>query len=584
MPTNATISVNKETVRLYLESGKTNPFLIPEYQRPYAWGEDEASKLFEDLHDFARSEVEREKQGVKKEGTYFLGSIVSFLNENDEREVIDGQQRLTSLMLLLRAIYTKLERTDPMTEQAENFIRQIQPCLWIKDKYTGKVDTTKMLIRSNAMDDNFNARLQLILDTGETDEEWTDNYSENYRLFQRLFDKLSADNAFFVYAFIHNLLNNAIVLPIQADTQDTALTIFSTLNDRVLPLSDADIFKAKMYDSLQGDERDDLMRSWRELEARSLDVDETMQHLFYVYMFYDRAVKGDDKTTTPGARKYFSQDKFSSLKQPGVLDKLADILDLLTIAKVRKPVSGIPWSEDVTILQALDMLACYPNDWWQYAVSTYYLLHKDDDSFDEAFPAFLNKLFAELLRVYVLFPTVNSIKGGIMKLNVASVESAVPRFDFRQADVNDPQWREGVVHPRNRYTRRMVIAATSYTEPSQDGLLPEGWEVEHVFPQHWSANYDCEGHTSEKLAEIVEEIGNLIALEKPLNIGASDGYYDKKRVEYAKSSIGVARTMAKRLGWHVDDIHERNVRVVDQLRDAFEIWSDTYNSLMEIGA
>ena len=50
--------------------------------------------------------------------------------------------------------------------------------------------------------------------------------------------------------FIRNTLTKAILLPITADSQDTALTIFSTLNDRGLALSDADIFKAKIYNHL----------------------------------------------------------------------------------------------------------------------------------------------------------------------------------------------------------------------------------------------------------------------------------------------------------------------------------------------
>lgn len=58
-----------------------------------------------------------------------------------------------------------------------------------------------------------------------------------------------------VYQFIYALLNQAILLPITADTQDTALTIFSTLNDRGLPLSDADIFNAKIYNQLAPDDK-----------------------------------------------------------------------------------------------------------------------------------------------------------------------------------------------------------------------------------------------------------------------------------------------------------------------------------------
>ena len=136
MGSNASISVNKETVRGYLESGKVNPFLIPEYQRPYAWSEDEVTQLFDDLREFTESEIEKEKAGDQhKDGTFFLGTIVAYLNEDTgEREVIDGQQRITSLLLLLRAIYTKLQKTKPKTPEAKNFMAQIEPCIWRKDK------------------------------------------------------------------------------------------------------------------------------------------------------------------------------------------------------------------------------------------------------------------------------------------------------------------------------------------------------------------------------------------------------------------------------------------------------------------
>ena len=101
-----TISVNKQTVEQLLGSGKTKPFVIPEYQRPYAWTDEQVETLFTDLWDFTTS-----SGGTENDGTYFLGSIVSYENENGEQEIIDGQQRITSLFLLLRAIHKiKIQR------------------------------------------------------------------------------------------------------------------------------------------------------------------------------------------------------------------------------------------------------------------------------------------------------------------------------------------------------------------------------------------------------------------------------------------------------------------------------------------
>lgn len=114
-----------------------------------------------------------------------------------------------------------------------------------------------------------------------------------------------------VYQFIYALLNQAILLPITADTQDTALTIFSTLNDRGLPLSDADIFKAKIYNQLSVDQKSAFIDKWKELDEQATETNESIQQLFYYNMFYLRALEQDTNTTTPGLRKYYAANKFS---------------------------------------------------------------------------------------------------------------------------------------------------------------------------------------------------------------------------------------------------------------------------------
>lgn len=81
-------------------------FLIPDYQRPYAWGEKECATLWEDIFTFAFPDNNCAKFNSQKD-EYFLGPIVTFKNANEQMEVIDGQQRLTTLLLLLRAFYDR---------------------------------------------------------------------------------------------------------------------------------------------------------------------------------------------------------------------------------------------------------------------------------------------------------------------------------------------------------------------------------------------------------------------------------------------------------------------------------------------
>ncbi|GAF21005.1 hypothetical protein JCM19047_672 [Bacillus sp. JCM 19047] len=155
-----TIEVNKQSVKQLLETGKVNKFIIPEYQRPYAWSDEQVQTLFDDL-------VEYTKNG--NESTYFLGTIVSYENDNEEQEIIDGQQRITSLFLLLRALYSKL---DSMTETKEviNFKGQIESALWEQDELTAEVDYEKTLIESRVMRDEGNQIFSKILTTGTIEE------------------------------------------------------------------------------------------------------------------------------------------------------------------------------------------------------------------------------------------------------------------------------------------------------------------------------------------------------------------------------------------------------------------------------
>ena len=103
-----TIEINKKSVREFLGSGKKERFIIPEYQRPYAWTDEEVQTLFDDLVEYTQERMD---------SPYFLGTIVSYTNDNKEQEIIDGQQRITTLCLLLRAIYTKIEKMDHTDER-----------------------------------------------------------------------------------------------------------------------------------------------------------------------------------------------------------------------------------------------------------------------------------------------------------------------------------------------------------------------------------------------------------------------------------------------------------------------------------
>lgn len=555
------ISVNKQSVKQLLESGKNNKFIIPEYQRPYAWTDEQIQTLFDDLVEYTLMQ----NSNSEKESNYFLGTVVSYENEYGEKEIIDGQQRITSLFLLLRAIYSKL---DSMTEtdEVKNFKSQIESALWEQNELTAKVNYNKILIESRVMNNEGNKIFSEILTTGKV-LNTKDNYTLNYNLFLELIEQYATNEPELFFWFIRNVLNKAILLPISADSQDTALTIFSTLNDRGLALSDADIFKAKMYNKLKPLNKAGFIERWQTLDEEVLNANENIQKLFYYYMFYLRALENDRKTTTPGMRKYYSRNSFEQLYKDNVLEDLEEIMVLWVAINNRIEVEGYPWTNNMKIKQVLDSLSSYPNEFWKYPVVIYYLKYHEALDFEIAFLQFLRKLFAELSAKYIITPTINAVKSNILNLNSEIIKSSKPKFVFPKIDINE--LREKMITP-HRNTVRMILKSISYE--SQEMLLPEKWEIEHILPREWQSSY-FPNRSDEEVAEIVENIGNKIPFEKKLNIIASNGYFNKKKDSYKKSKIQVVLNLSnENSDWGIEDINIRNVRVCDKFIKLLKLW------------
>ncbi|WP_216358695.1 DUF262 domain-containing protein [Helicobacter sp. 12S02634-8] len=124
------LNVDHKTIKALFQEKKTD-FLIPDYQRPYAWGETECQALWEDIFTFAIPDGDSTKFDSNSE--YFLGPIVTFKNKDGKMEIIDGQQRLTTLMLLLRAFYSKFG--DMQDEDSKATKQNIEKCLWKTDEF-----------------------------------------------------------------------------------------------------------------------------------------------------------------------------------------------------------------------------------------------------------------------------------------------------------------------------------------------------------------------------------------------------------------------------------------------------------------
>ena len=181
----------------------------------------------------------------------------------------------------------------------------------------------------------------------------------------------------------------------------------------------------------------------------------------------------------------------------------------------------------------------------------------------------------ELFTKYLISPTVNAVKTDILKLNAEIVKSDKPIFSFKEIDM---AILENHIQNPHRNIVRMLLKILAYQE--QDTLLPDNWEIEHIFPQKWQDNYFTD--VSEiTIKEKIEYIGNKVPFEKKLNIIAGNGYFGKKKKEYLSSNISIT----KKLGtleideWNLDSIMTRNIRILDSVKNILRQWNDTYNNI-----
>lgn len=520
------LNVDQKTIML-LFSDKKSDFLIPDYQRPYAWEEAQCQTLWDDIFSFAFPDNNCDNFDSNEE--YFLGSIVTFENENHKKEVIDGQQRLTTLMLLLRAFYEKFGKMQD--DNSKSTRKRISQCLWKTNEF-GEADLNVLKIDSEVATDNDKDEFLNILKTGVVSKDQKSNYAKNYRFFQEKIDGfLNEFPSYFAY-LPARILGNCILLPIEAESQDTALRIFSTLNDRGLPLSDADIFKAQFYKHYSNkNEKESFIEEWKQLEDICNKIfhpinGTPMDELFTRYMYFIRAKQGIKSSTTEALRKFYEKGKYAILKQDETLPNLKLLADFWSDIYDQ---NNERFSE--TVLKKLFVLNYAPNGMWNYFLSVYFLQNKDEKNQldDKNLDDFLNKITAFTWAYSFTNPGVNALRTPVYAemINVVT-DKPVYFSDFKFEEstlttaMNNFDFKNG-----RPITKSMLAWWAFYNKNQPTPELNSSFQIEHIFAKKRQEN-------DRSLTNIknLESLGNKSLLEEKINIRASDYRFEDKRKYY----------------------------------------------------
>jgi len=254
-------------------------YIIPFYQRPYAWAVDQASELFDDLKAFYDAEEE--------EG-YFLGSIVLIKSEEKPlSEVIDGQQRLTTLTILLAVMAcahdgaNKDELKGYIVEPGKK-VEKIEPKPRLSLRERDKA-FFKKYVQEFALDK------LVALDESALENESQANILRNAKHFQKVIaDTFAKPDG--LLEFVSFLMTRCYLVAVSTPNEASAFRVFSVMNSRGLDLQPTDIIKADMIGKLKSEtERQVYNDKWEEME------DELTRDGFKDLFTYLRMIHAKDK-------------------------------------------------------------------------------------------------------------------------------------------------------------------------------------------------------------------------------------------------------------------------------------------------
>jgi len=225
-------------------------FSVDYFQREYRWGEKQIEQMLSDFQSTFEEfyDPSQDIEDVEKYGYYYMGCIIC----TDGGKIIDGQQRLTSLTLLLIYLNNLQHQLVPKPTKIVNLNDMIFADHFGKEQFNIDVPEREACMRAL-----FNGDTSYEPDNESTKTMW-DRYSDIVDLFP---DEYKGETLPF---FIYWLINRVLLLEIDTPSEDEAHTIFLTMNDRGLSLNSAEMMKAYIIQQVSEAERISVNHRWQD--------------------------------------------------------------------------------------------------------------------------------------------------------------------------------------------------------------------------------------------------------------------------------------------------------------------------------
>ena len=496
-------------------------FSIPAYQRPYSWGVDQAQELLDDLIGYMRA------GGPTLEDIppYFLGSLVLIKSESSPKaEVVDGQQRLTTLTLLLACIRAVTKN--------ENVRQGITACVYQKGNIVAATGNHYRLTLRERDLQFFRDRVQHeggIEQLVAGDEALPDSQArlrENARHFMRVLGDLEPDALLRLVQFI---VTRCFLVAVATPDLDSAYRIFGVMNSRGLDLTATDILKAEIIGAVPDALRKAYTEKWEGLEA-DLGRDAFGELFSHIRMVYRKAKPAS--TLIKEFRAHVAPEDPRAFVD-GVLAPMAEAFREIGDADYASTRHAEAVNDALRWLNRLEF-----KDWMPPALAFFTGHRANPDAILEFVTGLERLAFAMLVR-----------KAGVNERieRFSRLTAAIEAGDNLQAPTSALQ-----LTPLEQYEMYAALDGPLYQSHSAralgvillrlDALASDGSKtmehqrvtVEHVLPQQPRPDSQwTQWIPSEQLRQAwVHRLGNLALLSRQKNSAAGNYEFDRKKAAY----------------------------------------------------
>ncbi len=575
-------------------------YAVPRYQREYSWSKSQWESLFDDIFE--------------NDSGYFIGSIICINQTTDtlaiqKLELVDGQQRLTTLSLLFTAVYHAL-RSQTLSEEQQNELINLKRKLVLK-----RGDDQ---IRLNLQVQNHNdADYRSVLAKNEvigkySEKKWAGNRKifRAYRYFQSRLHQMSHDQDDCVAKIIEFLdkVNRACLVKIEVGSHADAYTLFESLNNRGMPLTAVDLIKNKLLARLEHEEQgtiDQYFECWKQL-LEHLGDDYAIQERFFrqYYNAFRQQLKAIHQV--PVATRSNLIKIFESL----INHNAKECLDKLNIAGERYSLLLSRSNEEDSsgldkAIKDLERIQGTPS----HLLLLHILMQESELGLSTAH---LQSIIRLLVRFFVrrnltdtpptrdltrLFMSViDKISGQNGDAVLRSIEEQLTNISA--SDDTFRQELEGSIYEENARVTRFILCALaeqSMTEESWVDLWQVeekrfAWTIEHIFPQGknipqpWVSMIAAgdEDKARELQQTHVHKLGNLTISRFNSSLGNKS--FDEKRdrtdnedraVGY-KNKLGLNEDLASATDWSIDRIEKRTKKLTEQAVKVFKLQGNDF--------